>query len=91
MAKNSVFHALTMHMELDFHFAHEKVVMGHLYSKNVPSHLQITNILTKTLARKAFSVFGFKLGVQCMTLTYLRGLNLLYIHLHNQINLQVTF
>ena len=67
MAKNSVFHALTMHMELDFHFAHEKVVMGHLYAKYVPSHLQITNILAKTLARKAFSMLSFKLGAQCMT------------------------
>ena len=41
--------------------------MGHLYAKYVHSYLQIANILAKTLARKAFSMFSFKLGAQCMT------------------------
>ena len=44
--------------------------MGDLCVKYVPSHLQIANVLTKPLARRDFSIFRCKLGVQCTSLSF---------------------
>ena len=73
MAKNPVFHARTKHIELDYHFVREKVVMGDLCVKYVPSHLQIANVLTKPLARRDFSIFRCKLGVLLYLSQHLEG------------------
>lgn len=64
---------MTKHIELDYHIARKKVVMGHLHAKYVCSHLQRPECLTKPLGKRAFTMFHFILRLQCMTLTSLRG------------------
>ena len=40
------------HIEIDFHFAHDKVQQGQLYASNVNSNDQLTNALTKPLSQQ---------------------------------------
>ncbi|KAH9740954.1 reverse transcriptase Ty1/copia-type domain-containing protein [Citrus sinensis] len=73
MIKNPVFHARMKHIKLDVHFVCEKVAKGSLFTRYVPSHLQITDTLTKPLGKHQFLTLRTKLGVHRMTLPSLRG------------------
>lgn len=48
---NLVFHSRTKHIELDYHFVREKVVIGTLVTRYIPSTEQLANVLTKPLPR----------------------------------------
>lgn len=52
---NHVFHARTKHIELDYHFVGEKVVLGLLITKYVTSKQQLADILTKPLTKAVFN------------------------------------
>jgi hypothetical protein len=70
---NLVFHARTKHIELDVHFVREKVVVGQLVTRFVPTHLQIADIFTKALSKDSFHGLRSKLGVMPPPTSYLRG------------------
>ncbi|XP_019199645.1 PREDICTED: uncharacterized protein LOC109193260 [Ipomoea nil] len=54
MSINPLFHARTKHIDIDYHFVREKVAMGHLVTRFVPSSHQIADILTKPLPKAPF-------------------------------------
>ena len=63
MSVNPVFHARTKHIELDYHFAREKVAMGALVTRYIPTSSQLADVFTKPLAKDPFVTFRSKLGV----------------------------
>ncbi|RWR75576.1 Zinc finger, CCCH-type [Cinnamomum micranthum f. kanehirae] len=73
MTVNPVFHARTKHIELDYHFVREKVALGSLVTRFVPSTSQVADILTKPLSRHQFEHLRVKLGVQPASPPSLKG------------------
>lgn len=64
MAINPVFHARSKHIELDYHFVRERVVLGLLVTKHVSSANQVADIFTKPVPKAALSYFRNKLCLQ---------------------------
>lgn len=73
MTVNPVFHARTKHIELDYHFVREKVVMGALVTHYTSSSDQLVDVFTKPLPKDAFVQFRSKLGVHSSPPASLRG------------------
>ncbi|GKV44791.1 hypothetical protein SLEP1_g51949 [Rubroshorea leprosula] len=73
MSINPVFHAQTKHIELAYHFVREKVALGSLVTRYVPSMDQIADIFTKPLPRTHFQFLRFKLGLVVSPQSSLRG------------------
>ncbi|EXC01672.1 Luminal-binding protein 2 [Morus notabilis] len=73
MSVNPLFHARTKHIEIDYHFVREKVAMGTLVTRYVPSSLQPADIFTKPLSKATFTFLRNKLVVQSTSLSNLRG------------------
>lgn len=63
MSVNLVFHACTKHIETDYRFVREKVVIGSLITPYIPSPPQVVDILTKPLSKTLFKILRSTLGV----------------------------
>ena len=64
MTINPVFHACTKHIELDYHFVHEKVALESLTTKHVSSSNQIADVFTKGLPSNDFHCMVGKMGMR---------------------------
>lgn len=60
-AANSVFHARTKHIELDFHFVRERVKLDTQKVQFIPSIDQPADVLTKGLSKPRFTLLRSKL------------------------------
>jgi hypothetical protein len=61
MTINPVFHAWSKHIELDYHFVHERVALGLLVTKHVSSANQVADIFTKPVPKATLAYFCNKL------------------------------
>ena len=62
IASNPVFHEMTKHIEVDYHFIQEKIVSGCLTNSFVNSSNQLANIFTKSLRGPRIQFICYKLG-----------------------------
>ncbi|GAA0154729.1 hypothetical protein LIER_37950 [Lithospermum erythrorhizon] len=54
LAYNLVLHSRSKHIALDYHFVREKVTLGDLIFKHIPTHLQLADAFTKPLSTVKF-------------------------------------
>ena len=71
-ANNPIFHVRTKHIEVHFHYVHEKVLAGHVDLVYVRTEEQVANIFTKCVGAKKLNRFRNMIGVQDYRLS-LRG------------------
>ncbi|BBH02513.1 Glycosyl hydrolases family 31 protein [Prunus dulcis] len=72
LASNPVFHSRTHHVEVDYHFVHERVVRNGLLVANCSTIDQITDIFNRGLSPARFSLLLSKLPVLHLPIS-LRG------------------
>ncbi|XP_071728946.1 uncharacterized mitochondrial protein AtMg00810-like [Rutidosis leptorrhynchoides] len=63
LSQNPVSNKRSKHIDIDYHFIRELISSGRLYTKFVPTTLQLANIFTKSLPRPLFEEFRTKLHV----------------------------
>ncbi|KAG7547402.1 GAG-pre-integrase domain [Arabidopsis suecica] len=73
LTANPAFHKRSKHFETHYHYVRERVALGSLTVKHIPSHLQLADIFTKSLPVGAFTNLRFKLGVCYPPTPSLRG------------------
>ena len=56
-----VFHAQSKHIELDYHFVRERVALGLLVTKHIPSTKKVADLFTKSVPKDALAYFRNKL------------------------------
>ena len=63
LSQNPVAHKRAKHIDIDHHFIRELVLSGKLYTKFVPTKLQVADIFTKPLPKPLFDKFRDALRV----------------------------
>jgi hypothetical protein len=70
---NPRFHGRTKHIEVDFHFVHERVVAKELQIRFLSSKDQFADGLTKPLSQALFRKFRFNLNFSSNTVKIAQG------------------
>jgi hypothetical protein len=63
LSANPIFHARTKHVEVNYHFVHDRVAKKEIQIHFVPSREQLADVFTKPLPIASFTAFRFKLRV----------------------------
>ena len=64
LSLNPVFHAHTKHVEVDYHFVHNRVAKQEIQVRFISSKDQLADVLTKPLPQVSFALFQSKLRVE---------------------------
>ena len=64
MTINSVFHARSKHIELEYHFVCKRVALGLLVTQHISTKKQVADLFTKPMSKAALSNFRTKLYLQ---------------------------
>ena len=72
LSSNPIFHACTMHVEIDFHFVRDMVAKKSLTVHFISSHDQLADLLTKPISSSRFAFLRTKFNV-LSTMMSLRG------------------
>ena len=64
IARNPVFHALTKHIKVHYHYLREQFHAKEINLLYVPTHENIVDIFTKALSREKFEYFRKELGIR---------------------------
>ena len=63
IARNTVFHERTKHIEVSRHFTRDKVMEGLIQLSYLPTHSQLADVLTKILSSQQHWTLLYKLGI----------------------------
>ena len=63
LSQNPISHKRAKHIDIDYHFVRELVSSGKLYTRFVPTKLQLADIFTKSLPQPLFAHFRAKLRI----------------------------
>jgi histone deacetylase 1/2 len=63
LSANPIFHARTKHVEVDYHFIHDRVAKKEIQIRFILSRDQLADVFTKPLSTASFTAFRFKLRV----------------------------
>jgi hypothetical protein len=63
IAKNPQFHNWTKHIEVQYHYIHEKVKEEEIELEYVPTNKQMVDVMTKSLCKEKHQFFTKELGV----------------------------
>jgi hypothetical protein len=63
LSANSIFHARTKHVEVDYHFVRDRVVKNEIQIRFISFKDQLVDVLTKPLPHFAFASLRSKLHV----------------------------
>jgi hypothetical protein len=74
LSANSAFHARTKHIEIDFHFVHDKVFSKTLDVRFISGKNNLVDIFTKPTASPYFSLMHTKFNIVC-PMSHLQGHN----------------
>ncbi|XP_028554742.1 uncharacterized protein LOC110100908 [Dendrobium catenatum] len=64
IAKNSVFHARTKHIEIDYQFIRQHIHDGNIHIQHIPSQQQIADVFTKSFSTPRFNYLRSKLTIR---------------------------
>jgi len=67
LSVNLVFHAYTKHVEVGYHFVHDKVAKKEIQVWLISLKDQLTDVLTKSLPHDPFAHLGSKLRVESLS------------------------